>query len=539
MAAALQGVRVLDLSRLLPGGFCSLLLADLGADVLKVEDTGMGDYVRWATPGFEGAEDSAKGALFLALNRNKRSVRLDLKSEAGREVLLRLARDHDVLLESFRPGVLDRLGVGWDALREVNPGLVYCAISGYGRTGPAVGRSGHDLNYLGLNGLLALTGERDGPPVQSGGQIADLGGGALMAAFGILAALRHRDATGEGQVVDVSMFDGALSWLAMVAGRVFAAGERPRRGGEALGGSLVCYRPYACADGWVTLGALEPKFWAAWCRGVGREDLIERQFEPPGSATHAEVEALFAGRTRAEWEGFAAQHDCCLEPVLELEEALASELVRAREMVISFEQPGAGEVQGLGFPVKLSATPGAVRRPGPALGEHTEEVLREAGYDDDGIAALLAAGAVAGPPAPPEPADKARDRFSHEPERPAQDERAGRALRREHRDDQALPARGAAGRWRRGRAHLAQHGVVPAGLRRARAAHQAPAGGALHAAEGHPHDHRGGGHPRTRAGRGRDRAAVRSRGPPPLRGSPERPGSPGRARGPHAVLARL
>jgi alpha-methylacyl-CoA racemase len=403
MAAALQGVRVLDLSRLLPGGFCSLLLADLGADVVKVEDTGMGDYVRWAPPGFEGAEDSAKGALFLALNRNKRSVRLDLKREAGREVLLRLVRDHDVLLESFRPGVLDRLGVGWDVLREVNPGLVYCAISGYGRTTPptpAVGRSGHDLNYLGLNGLLALTGERDGPPVQSGGQIADLGGGALMAAFGILAALRHREATGEGQVVDVSMFDGALSWLAMVAGRVFAAGERPRRGREALGGSLVCYRPYACADGWVTLGALEPKFWAAWCRGVGREDLVERQFEPPGSATHADVEAIFAERTRAEWQAFAAEHDCCLEPVLELEEALDSELVRAREMVISFEQPGAGEVRGLGFPVKLSATPGAIRRPGPALGEHTGEVLREAGYDDDEIGALLAAGAVAGPPEP-------------------------------------------------------------------------------------------------------------------------------------------
>ena len=326
----------------------------------------MGDYVRWATPGFEGAEDSAKGALFLALNRNKRSVRLDLKSEAGREVLLRLARDHDVLLESFRPGVLDRLGVGWDALREVNPGLVYCAISGYGRTGPAVGRSGHDLNYLGLNGLLALTGERDGPPVQSGGQIADLGGGALMAAFGILAALRHRDATGEGQVVDVSMFDGALSWLAMVAGRVFAAGERPRRGGEALGGSLVCYRPYACADGWVTLGALEPKFWAAWCRGVGREDLIERQFEPPGSATHAEVEAIFAGRTRAEWEAFAARA-----------RLLPGAGARARGGAGLRARARAGDghllraarrrarCEGLGFPVKLSATPGAVRRPGP------------------------------------------------------------------------------------------------------------------------------------------------------------------------------
>jgi alpha-methylacyl-CoA racemase len=400
MPGPLEGVRVLDLSRLLPGGFCSLLLADFGAEVTKVEDTAAGDYVRWAPPAFEGADDSAKGALFVALNRGKRSVRLDLKTEGGREALLRLAGDHDVLLESFRPGVLDRLGVGWERLREANPGLVLCAITGYGQTGPSVSRSGHDLNYLGLNGVLALSGDADGPPVQAGAQIADLGGGALMAAFGILAALRHRDATGEGQVVDVSMFDGALSWLAMVAARVFAAGERPRRGAELLGGAIVCYRPYACRDGWVTLGALEPKFWAAFCAGVGRPDLVERQFERPGSATHADVEAIFAARTRTEWASFAEEHDCCLEPVLELEEALASELVRAREMVIAFEQPGAGRVEGLGFPVKLSASPGAVRRPAPALGEHTDAVLREAGYGDDEIAALHAQGAVAGPPAP-------------------------------------------------------------------------------------------------------------------------------------------
>jgi crotonobetainyl-CoA:carnitine CoA-transferase CaiB-like acyl-CoA transferase len=395
-APPLDGLRVLDLSRLLPGGFCSLLLADLGADVIKVEDTGMGDYVRWAPPAFEGAEASAKGSLFLALNRNKRSIRLNLKTEGGREALLRLARDADVLLESFRPGVLDRLGVGYERLREVNPGLVYCAITGYGQTGPYVDRAGHDMNYLGLNGVLALTGDADGPPVQAGAQIADLGGGALMAAFGILAALRHRDRTGEGQLVDVSMFDGALSWLAMVAARVFAAGERPRRGHEVLGGGIVCYRPYACADGWVTLGALEPKFWRAWCAGVGREDLVERQFDAVGSTTHAEVERIFLERTRDEWRAFATDNDCCLEPVLEVEEALESELVRAREMVLEFDQPGAGRVRGLGFPVKLSATPGRVRLPGPALGEHTHEVLVAAGYTREQLRALEEEGAIAG-----------------------------------------------------------------------------------------------------------------------------------------------
>jgi alpha-methylacyl-CoA racemase len=414
MSLPLQGIRVLDLSRLLPGGFCSLLLADLGAEVLKVEDTGIGDYIRWSPPYVEGAEDSAKSALFLALNRNKRSIRIDLKHERGREVLLRLVREHDVVLESFRPGVLDRLGVGYERMREVNPGIVYCAITGYGQTGPKRDAAGHDMNYLGLVGLLGLTGERDGVgghPIQSAGQIADLGGGALMAAFGILAALRERDGapaqpgsgrpaqpgSGEGQVVDVSMVDGALSWLAMVAGAYFAEGAVPRRGGLPLAGSLICYRPYECADGWVTLGALEPKFWQAWCRGTGHEELIERQFEGPGSQAHAQVVEIFKERTRAEWQEFAAQHDCCLEPVLELDEALDSELVRAREMVVALDQPGVdGGVRQLGIPVKLARTPGEHSRlPGPALGEHTERVLAEAGYGPQEITALLESGAVA------------------------------------------------------------------------------------------------------------------------------------------------
>ena len=369
--SALAGVRVLDLSRLLPGPFCSLLLADHGADVVKLEDTGDGDGLRASPPAFA------------ALNRGKRCLRVDLKTEGGRDVLVRLARAADVLLESFRPGVMERLGVGWERLHAENPRLVYCAITGYGQDGPLRGRAGHDINYLARVGLLALSGDAGGPPALSAGQIADVGGGALMAAFGILAALREREASGEGQLVDVAMADGALSWLAMPAAAVLAGGPAPRRGDVELGGRLLCYRVYRCADGWIAIGALEPKFWAAFCRGVGRADLVAHQLDPPGSPAHAEVEAIAAARTRAEWAAFAAEHDCCLEPLQELDEALADQQVRARGMVTD----GA-----LAPPVKLSRTPPA---PGPPPAEGTDAVLAEVGYGEAEIAALRAAGAVA------------------------------------------------------------------------------------------------------------------------------------------------
>ena len=398
--SALSDVKVLDLTRLLPGGFATMLLADLGAEVLKVEDTGMGDYVRWAPPYYEGADDSAKSALYLALNRGKRSIRLNLKEEAGREVLLALVEGYAVVVEGFRPGVMDRLGVGYEALRERNPKIVYCAITGYGQSGPYTGRSGHDINYLGLTGLLHMTGDREGPPVQAAGQIADLGGGGLMAAYSILAALREAERSGEGQTVDVSMADGALSWLAMAAAQYLADGRAPERGGETLTGGFICYRPYACADGHVTMAALEPKFWQAFCNGVARDDLLDKQFERPGSEAHAEVQRVFLSRTRTEWKDFADEHDCCLEPVLDLGEALASELVREREMVVELDQPGAQKpVRLLGHPVKFSRTPGLPQGPGPALGEHTREVLEGLGYGDEEIAELERSGAAAGPAA--------------------------------------------------------------------------------------------------------------------------------------------
>src|SRR5829696_819244 len=299
-----------------------------GAEVLKVEDTGLGDYIRWAPPRYSGVEPSAASAAFLSLNRGKRSIRLDLKVKDAREVLLRLVREHDVLLESFRPGVLDRLGVGWARLREENPRLVYCAITGYGQHGTDRDRPGHDIDYLARAGLLGLSGAPGGPPVQAAGQIADIGGGALMAAFGILAALRERERSGEGQLVDVAMTRGAQSWLALVAARYFADGAPPRRGELELAGGLACYRPYRCADGWVALGALEPKFWRALCAGLGREDLLERHMDP---AVADELEAIFAARTRAEWAAFDDAHGCCLEPVLGLDEALARARARRRD----------------------------------------------------------------------------------------------------------------------------------------------------------------------------------------------------------------
>jgi alpha-methylacyl-CoA racemase len=391
MTGPLHGIRVLDLSRLLPGGFCSLLLADYGAEVLKVEDTAAGDYIRWAPPRHAGVEPSAASAPFLSLNRGKHSIRLNLKLSEGRDVLLRLARDYDVLLESFRPGVLDRLGVGYERLREENPRLVYCAITGYGQDGPDRDRAGHDLDYLARGGLLGLSGLDGGPPVPAAGQIADLGGGALMAAFGILAALQERERSGAGQLVDVSMTRGAQSWLALVAARFFADGAVPRRGRLELAGGLACYRPYECADGWVALGALEPKFWQALCRGLGRVDLLERHMDP---SVAGELEAVFATRTRAEWAAFDDEHGCCLEPVLDLDEALA----RSPENVVEVEQPGASvPVRLLGPPVRLSRTPPDGTRPGPALGADTEAVLTALGYDAAEVERLKAAGAVAGP----------------------------------------------------------------------------------------------------------------------------------------------
>ena len=385
----LTGLRVLDLSRLLPGPYCTLLLADLGADVVKVEDPNGGDYLRW-TPPMHGEYSS----MYWGLNRNKRSIKLDLKNPEGRDAFLRLAETVDVVVESFRPGAMDRLGVGWDILHGRNPGLVLCSISGYGQTGPYVDRAGHDINYIALAGVLGFTGTRDGDVAMPGVQIGDIGGGGMSAAIAILAALHHRDRTGRGQRCDVSMLDGAVSWLSIHAGRFFSDGISPLPGTSHLNGRHPCYNLYRCRDGMLSVGALEPKFWTELTAALGLPHLADRGLVEGAErdAVIAEIEAVLMTRTRSEWAAELAGRDVCTEPVLTLDEAFANEQVQARGLRID---PGlGGPTAQLGFPFLLSETPPRVRHPAPGYGEHTEAVLAEAGYDPPQIAGLVAGGAT-------------------------------------------------------------------------------------------------------------------------------------------------
>jgi len=360
--------RVLDLSRLLPGPYCSRILADFGAEVIKVEQPDGGDWMRHLPPLADG-----ESILFQALNRGKKSLTLNLKSDKGRAIFLRLAETSDVLLEGFRPGVMERLGLGYETLAHANPRLIYCSLNGYGREGPYRQRAGHDLNYIGLAGLLDLAGSREGPPTIPGAPVADLAG-ALWMAVGILLALLAQERTGQGQRVDGSFLGAALTCLPVALAQ--HAGKQPmKRGGSNLAGNLVCYHVYETRDGgYMTLAALETKFWAAFCRAVGREHLIEQQFAPAVSSEPAydELRALFRSRTRREWVEALAGVDGCCEPMYTLEEALASAPVQALGLLTG---------AGLLSPVRLSAQPARPVRPAPALGQHTTALLADLGYD--------------------------------------------------------------------------------------------------------------------------------------------------------------
>jgi len=380
----LTGIRVLDLTRLLPGAFCTLLLADMGADVVKVEEPQTGDWMRWLPPLVDG-----QGVAFNSLNRNKRSVTLNLKSPAGRDLLLRLVERADVLVEGNRPGVMDRLGLGWAVLHQRNPRLVMCSITGYGQDGPFAARAGHDLNYMATAGALGLNGEREGAPVPLSLQVADIGGGGLQPAVAILGTLVAVQRGGEGRWIDASMLDGALSWLAPTLAARFA-GEEVGRGDTRLGGRYACYRVYRCKDGrYYSVGALEPKFWSALCEVLGRPDLVELQYAegPRRLEVHRAVEDVFASRTRDEWEAVLAPADACCEPVLDLDEVASHPQVAARGLIE--RQPTGVEVAPA---TRLRESWRG--RDAPHLGEHTAVVLASVGVDAARYKELQAEGVI-------------------------------------------------------------------------------------------------------------------------------------------------
>jgi alpha-methylacyl-CoA racemase len=382
LADALRGIRVLDLSRLLPGPFLTMVLADMGADVVKVEDPRVGDYLRAFPP--------AKGGIsgrYLAVNRGKRSLALDLKAAAGRDVLLKMVEAADVVVESFRPGVIDKLGIGYAALAARNPKIIVCSISGYGATGPYAHRAGHDLDYIGLAGVLAMGGAAGGAPVMPGVQIADLAGGALWSATAILGALVGRERTGKGAHLDISMTEGALALLAAELGNL-DCGARPTRGAETLNGGLACYGVYRTKDDrYLAVGALEPKFWIALNQAIGRAPNVAELVGTPDdqAKTRAALAEIFATKSAAEWNALLQQHDCCVEVVLEPDELADHPLHRAREVFFTMDGgEGVGPIRQVRTPVGAPETP----RPPPRLGQHTREVLAEYGFSEADIAAL-------------------------------------------------------------------------------------------------------------------------------------------------------
>jgi len=387
MPMPLKGIRVVDLSRHAPGPYCTMLMADLGADVVVVEEPpGVGRRVDREM----GVSERSKA--FLPMGRNKRSIALDLKDASMREALLRLTEATDVVVEGFRPGVVGRLGIDYESVKQRNPGVVYCSISGYGQTGPRAKLPGHDLNYISLAGTLGMIGSPGHAPSIPLNVLADFAGGGLFAAFSILAALIARERTGTGQYIDLAMSDGVMSLACLAASDYFASGTPPRPGEYYLNGAYPCYSVYATADDkWLSVACMEPWFWSNLCGVLGCEEYAGEQFEPDRfPEMFAFLRKKFRQRTRDEWFAELSEQEICVTPVYGLEEALQDPHNRARGMIVEVEHPEYGRISQIGIAPKFSSTPGSVRTPAPKPGEHTEEILREAGFSSHEIARLTA-----------------------------------------------------------------------------------------------------------------------------------------------------
>jgi len=400
MTLALEGIKVLDLTRLAPGPYCTQILADLGADVIKVEEHGpltgrRAEQARGTRP------QEMKGMVetfspFNAVNRNKRSIALNLKTDEARRIFHKLAETADVMVEEFRPGVTKRLGIDYDTLKQINGGLIYCAITGYGQDGPYRDLVGHDINYISHAGALGFLGLPDTGPVIPANLLADYAGGGMHGAIGVMAALLAREKTGKGQFVDIAMTDGVVSLMGHILSWHFESGVVPERGDHPLTGGWGHYNVYETKDGkYISVGSVEPWFYANLCRTVGREDLIPHQFsEDKREEIRDHMRQAFRTKTRDEWFELLTATDICVGKVYAFDELASDPQLQHRKMIVDVDHPTAGKVRQVGISVKLSDTPGSIRRLAPLPGEHTEEVLKEAGFGKEEIEHFRAAGAI-------------------------------------------------------------------------------------------------------------------------------------------------
>ena len=381
---ALDGLKILDFSTLLPGPYASLILADLGAEVLKVSSASRPDLVINYEP-FIG--DSGISACQAWLGRNKKTMFLNLKKPEAREIIKELIMDYDIVLEQFRPGVMSRLGIGYEELKAVNPRLIYCALTGYGQTGPLRDAAGHDINYLARSGIISHAGKKAGGPSLMNFQIADVAVGSMNSVIGILAAVYHRNMTGEGQFVDVSMLDGCIPFNSLDGAGFLVSGRQPGREAEMLNGGCI-YDYYETKDGeYMSVGSLEPKFWSEFCRGIGREDLIPETVQPKDTArVKDEIRQIFKTKTKKEWVEVFSHYDACVQPVLDLKEALLEdEQTKERNMVVDVPLPTheGVKVKQMATAIHLSECPCEYKFAGYPLGYHTREIIESLGKDYD------------------------------------------------------------------------------------------------------------------------------------------------------------
>jgi len=389
---ALDGIRVLDLTRALAGPFCTLMLGDNGADVIKVEIPGSGDDTRKWGPPFIGEES----AYYLSINRNKRSLTLNLQDAQAQEVFMKLAQDIDVVVENFTPGVMGRFGLDYDAVKAVNPKVVYCSISGFGQDGPYRNRPAYDQIMQGVGGLMSITGEPDGEPQKIGIAVTDIGAG-MWSAFAIMAALNHRGKTGEGQYIDISMLDAQVAWLTYQAAFFFANGEAPKRMGAAHP-TLVPYQAFMCKDGkYINVAVGSERIWERFCQGMEREDLKDHPDYATNSvrvnnrgAMVSMLQEIFLTRPVAEWVKDLQAANVPCGPINDLADVFADPQVLARNMYLEMAHPTLGSIKQTGLPIKFSLTPGGLDRHPPLLGEHNHEILKSLGYSEADVQSLMA-----------------------------------------------------------------------------------------------------------------------------------------------------